>query len=210
MLHEQKGLLVEVCKQIAAKNLVCGSGGNVSVRAGDTVLITPSGEALGSLKISDIVELSIEGDVKSGGVPSKEMPFHLAIYREKPDVHAIVHTHSFYSVCVSVTEQGTSPEEVIPPYTPSYVMKVGKVPLVPFQIPGSQELSHSIIDTFRKYGCSGVLLQNHGVVSVAGNLSQALAITEEIEENARIHIVLNGKGRRLSSEEIAGIAARYR
>ena len=156
--------------------MVTGSGGNVSIRVEDTILITPSGFALGSLKTHDISELRLDGECITGQKPSKETPFHLAIYNQLPEIKAIIHTHSFYSVCVGLIAQESNSQDIIPAYTPSFVMKVGRVPLVPFKTPGSSELSQAITTTFLEYRSNALLLQNHGLVTVDNNLRDALNI----------------------------------
>jgi len=210
MLLEEKKLLVEICKEIAHKRMVTGSGGNVSMKVGDIVLITPSGYALGSLKTQDISELRLDGECIAGQKPSKETPFHLAIYKELPEIKAIIHTHSFYSICVGLIAQESNFHDIIPPYTPSFVMKVGRVPMVPFKIPGSSELSQAITATFLENGSKALLLQNHGLVTVDNNLRDALNIAEDVEESSKYHIVLEGRGKKLSSDEINLINARYK
>jgi len=210
MIQKEKEQLVEICYEIAQKRMVSGTGGNVSIRMKDMVFITPSGFLLGSLKTEDISELELDGKHISGFKPSKETPFHLAIYKDLPGINAIIHTHSFYSVCVGLMAQNEDFNDVIPSYTPSFVMKVGRIPLIPFKAPGSVELSQAITSTLSEQGVSGILLQNHGLVTIGTNLREALNIAEEIEENARVHIVLGGKGRRLSFEEISEINARYK
>jgi len=209
MLQEEKKHLVEICCEIAHKRMVTGSGGNVSMKVGNIILITPSGFALGSLKNQDISELKLDGECIGGQKPSKETPFHLAIYNEIPEIKAIIHTHSFYSICVGLIAQSNF-HDIIPPYTPSFVMKVGRVPMVPFKIPGSYELSQAITATFLENRSKALLLQNHGLVTVDNNLRDALNIAEEVEESSKYHIVLEGRGKKLSGDEINQINAKYK
>jgi L-ribulose-5-phosphate 4-epimerase len=210
MFQQEKSQLVEICAEIANKRMVTGSGGNVSMKVGNTVLITPSGFALGSLDVQDISELSLGGEYLAGQKPSKETPFHLAIYKALPEIKAIIHVHSFYSVCVGLMAQVSNSNDILPAYTPSFVMKVGRVPLVPFRTPGSLELSQVITTALSEQGSKAILLQNHGLVTVGDNLRDALNIAEEVEESSKYHIVLHGQGKILSASEINEINARYK
>lgn len=209
MMQAEKKQLVEICCEIAQKRMVVSSGGNVSIRVGDSVLITPSGLPFSQVKPRDIVELGPDGEKTAGGTPSKETPFHLAIYQELPEVKAVIHTHSFFSVCVSIMEHSGDWHNIIPAYTPGFVIKAGKVPLIPFKTPGSAELARAITATFLAQKVNAVLLQNHGLVVLGHSLRDALNVTEEIEENARLHIVLKGQGRKLSAGEIRDIEDGY-
>lgn len=209
MLTREKTYLIEICKEIYNRKMVRGTGGNISLRTGNSIIITPSGYSLNNLKLEDIVEMDFDGNIIYEGKPSSESPFHLAIYKEFPEINAVIHTHSFYSVCVSILEKENKYYGVIPPYIPSFVVLVGKVPLAPYAVPGSKELSNILIETLKEYNSKAALLQNHGLVTLGKNLNNALELAEEIEESAKIHILLNGNGRILSAEEVKGILDNY-
>lgn len=200
-----KEKVLAICKEAYDKGMVIGSGGNVSIRVGEKVIITPTGYNLGKLRKEDLVELKLDGTVIKGGKPSQETPFHLAIYNEISHVEAIVHVHSLASICAGILKGGSE----MPPYTPNFVKKVGGAPLVPFDVPGSEALSQKVVKAFIAKKSKAVLLQNHGVVSIGKSLDEALAIAEEVEENAKIHMTLKGEGRALTQEEILLIDANY-
>ena len=124
-------LFLDTCHLIHAKGLVSGSGGNISLRCDDGILITPSGRSLESLKEEDLVLLQMDGSYTcpNGGIPSKEWRMHLACYHARPDVSALVHVHSSNAVAVSCMKDADS-SCAIPVYTPGYSMRVGELPLL--------------------------------------------------------------------------------
>lgn len=197
--------LVNLCKAVYDKGMVCGSGGNLSFRAGGHIYITPSGYSLGRMKPEDIVKVTMEGEALGPIKPSKELALHLAAYRARPDAGAVLHVHSYYTVLTGILAgEGAEP---MPPYTPGYVMKIGNTVLAPFFIPGSIELAQSIEKGLLKTDV--VLMKNHGVTIVGKGLTNLLDKAEEVENNARLHIALRGTGA-LGSEAIAEIKERYR
>lgn len=192
---------LRVCREIHQKNLVVATGGNVSMRIEDKVYITPSGYPLGFLGWDDIVEVDLNGKVTGKGIPSKEVFFHLGLYLLFPEIGAVVHIHSFYANCVGAQYRDSS-KPVMPAYTANYVKLVGELPVVPFCRPGSVELSNSICKAMSDSQAKSAILQNHGIVSVGKEILEAFYRAEIIEENAHFHLILDGKGRSLSEEEV--------
>jgi len=190
--------LIFYSKIIYNKGLVSGTGGNISFRVNDIILITPTGYPLGRLKNNDISIVDINGKIIQGPKPSKELGLHLNIYRNISNINAIIHTHSFYSICVGILAKNE--DDVMPPYTVSYVAKVGSVGLIPYYRPGSRELAEAVLNGIKSK--KAVFLKNHGLIAIGKDLEDTLNIVEEIESNAKIHILLNGRGNPLSEKNI--------
>ena len=195
---------VKYCHFIQEKNLVFGSGGNVSVRVGDIVLITPSGRSLESLTVEDVIELSFDGSFKGEGRPSSEYKMHLGCYQVRPEITAVVHTHSLYATAVSCLKD-LDPEKAMPIFTPGYGKRVGALPVIPYLTPGSRELADMVSQTIAKR--NSVLLKNHGLVAVGKDWESALNLAEELEENAQITLMLSGRGEELTPQQLAGLAS---
>jgi 3-dehydro-4-phosphotetronate decarboxylase len=196
---------LDLCHRVYDKDLVRGAGGNVSIRSGDQILISPTGRCLGVVVADDVVRLDLGGAAAGAGRPSKEWQMHLACYR-RGDVRAVVHVHSPYAVgiaCLRDLDRVCS----MPVYSPGYSVWVGRLPVVPYMSPGSHELADAVAAVIA--GRNSVLLANHGVVAVGASAEQAFDIAEEIEENARLHFILDGRGRPLDEQEQAALTGRY-
>lgn len=194
---EKKQQLCEICHQVYDQGMVCGSGGNISIRDGENIWITPSGYALIDIHPNDLVLVHSDGSYDGPVKPSKETFLHLTAYRSRPDIHAIVHLHSYYSIRIAL---GCSPtDELMPAYTSAYAVKVGHIGLVPFLASGSVDLAQATAVALQN--SSAVLLQNHGIIAVGKNLRAALNLCEDVEFNARIHLEQNGIGA-LTKEQV--------
>ncbi|GFN22668.1 MAG: class II aldolase/adducin family protein [Thermoanaerobacteraceae bacterium] len=190
-----KDQLVEVCHLLYQRKLVSSTGGNVSVRTERGLYITPTGYSLGELTRDDIVEMDLEGNVLSGGRPSKEWRFHTSLLKLREDVNAVIHAHPTYAVAVSCRKD-LELADAMPALTPGYLVRVGKLPAVPYAPPGTEDLARSVEDVLRDH--HAVLMQNHGVTVVAKDLRYALILLEEIEENAHLYLLLGRDYRSLS------------
>lgn len=171
------------------RGLTAGSSGNISVRLDEGWLITPTNSSLGRLDADRISKLDRAGRHVSGDAPSKEAVLHRAIYEERPDAGAIVHLHATHSAAVSCL-CGLDPANCIPPLTAYFVMKVGRLPLVPYHRPGDPYLGDAIRGLARTH--SSVLLANHGPVVSGIDLDAAMNAIEELEETAKIFLLLRG------------------
>jgi len=199
--------IARIARSMFERGLTHGSTGNISARVDDGWLITPTGSSFGSLDPARISKLDWNGALVSGDPPSKENFLHLGMYRQREKVGAVVHLHSTYSVAVSVLED-VDPEDVMPPLTAYYVMRLGKVPLVPYYAPGDMALA----DAVREYATRhhAVLLANHGPVVGGTSLAAAADAIEELEATARLYLMLRGEQvRLLAAEEVAGLRAKY-
>lgn len=178
-----------------------GSSGNISVRLADGWLITPTNASLGRLAPERVSKLDHDGRHLGGDHPSKEAFLHRAMYAERPDSRAIVHLHSTYSAAVSCMD-GLDCENCIPPLTAYYVMKIGRLPLLPYFRPGDPRLG----DAIRVHACRhcAVLLANHGPIVAGTDLEGAVNAMEELEEAAKLFLLLrNVPTRPLNVENIA-------
>jgi ribulose-5-phosphate 4-epimerase/fuculose-1-phosphate aldolase len=165
--------------------------------------MTPTGSSLGALDVAQLSRLDRDGKLVDGGVPTKELPLHLAMYDQHPDAQAIVHLHSTYAVAVACLEN-VDPDDVLPPLTPYCVMRVGRLVLVPYARPGSLELAEGV----RRRARAGraLLLANHGPIVAGGSVDTACSVIEEVEESAKLVLLLQGLPiRRLSQAEVAAL-----
>lgn len=167
-----------------------GSTGNLSVRVGDRIFVTPTGKSLAGLVPSVLAEVDLTGRTLNGNQPSKEAPFHLALYRQRPEARAIVHLHSTYSVAWSCLAT-LDPARPFPPLTPYYFMRVAPLGVVPYLRPGSEALARAIDEAAAAHHC--LLLRNHGTVCSGAGLNEAVDRAEELEATARLALLLDGR-----------------
>jgi ribulose-5-phosphate 4-epimerase/fuculose-1-phosphate aldolase len=194
-------------KSLFDRGLTMGSSGNISVRTEDGWLMTPTNACLGRLDPMRISRISQDGRHLDGDKPTKESFLHMAMYAERPKDQAIVHLHSTHSVAVSCLPD-IDPCDCIPPLTAYYVMRVGKLPLVPYHIPGDTALGDAVRGLAGKH--SAVLLANHGPVVSAKSLEAAVYATEELEETAKLFLLLQGKNPRcLTEEQVEALERRF-
>jgi ribulose-5-phosphate 4-epimerase/fuculose-1-phosphate aldolase len=182
--------MAELGRSIFDRGLTAGSSGNISARLEDSWLLTPTNACLGRLDPSRISKLAWDGRVVSGDPPSKEAPLHLAMYQERAAAGAVVHLHSTYSAAVSCMANLPA-EGCLPPLTAYFVMKIGKLPLVPYHRPGDPRLGDAIRALAARHGA--VLLANHGPVVSAASLESAVYAIEELEETAKLFLLLKGQ-----------------
>jgi ribulose-5-phosphate 4-epimerase/fuculose-1-phosphate aldolase len=191
-----------------ARGLTHGSTGNLSVRLGDGYLMTPTGSSLGELDPARLSRLDSTGHHLDGDPPTKESFLHIAMYEERERNAAVVHLHSTWSTAVSVLAD-VNPEDVLPPLTAYYVMRIGSLPLVPYYAPGDLQLAEAV----RRYAGRhhAVLLANHGPVVAGTSLSAAADAIEELEATAKLHLTLHGRACRcLTPEQVADLKRRSR
>jgi 3-dehydro-4-phosphotetronate decarboxylase len=189
------------------RGLTPGSSGNISVRLPDGLLITPTNACLGRLDPDAISRLDSAGNLISGRPPSKEAFLHLAYYRSRPKETAVVHLHSTWSVAVSCLADN-DPQDVLPAITAYYVMRVGRLPLVPYFAPGDLELAAAV--EAASVNARGILLANHGPVIGAADLDAAVYAAEELEETAKLHMLLRGLPTRfLTTDEQSYLTQRF-
>jgi L-fuculose-phosphate aldolase len=191
--------LVRYGRLLYERGLMTGTAGNISERSGqDEMLITPSGACKGMLSEKDLVRVRIsDGAALEGGRPSIETPFHLAFYRRRPEVGAVVHTHPTY--CTTMAVMG---REVMPAIIPEGLLVLGReVPMVPYGTPGSQELAANL-DRAAAAG-DAFIMEMHGAITVGRDLRQATHRMETLEFVASVqyHAELAGELRVIPAEE---------
>jgi len=198
VMSEEARLREAICRfgrSIFERGLTSGSSGNISARLSDgRWLTTPTNSSLGWLDPARLSLLDGNGRLVSGDAPTKELPLHTALYDARPDAGAIVHLHSTHSVAVSMLTD-VDPADVLPPLTAYYLMRVGRTALVPYYRPGDPAVASAIRGLAGKY--SAVLLSNHGPVVSGKDLETAVYATEELEDTAKLHLLLRGLNPRL-------------
>ena len=199
--------LVSLGRSMFARRLTFGSSGNISVKVEGGWLMSPTNVSLGELDPARLARLDDNGNHVSGDAPTKENFLHLAMYRERAGAGAVVHLHATHSVAVSCLD-GIDPDDVLPPITAYYVMRVGKLPLIPYFAPGDPALGEAVGRVAARH--SAVLLANHGPVVAGTSLSAAVNAIEELEETARLYLLLHGRPTRyLTPEQVAEIRKKY-
>ncbi|WP_111413644.1 3-oxo-tetronate 4-phosphate decarboxylase [Billgrantia lactosivorans] len=195
-------------KSLFDRGLTMGASGNISVRLEDGGwLMTPTNACLGRLDPARISRLAGDGRLLEGDAPTKESFLHRAMYDERPGAGAIVHLHSTHSVAVSCLPD-IDPGDCIPPLTAYYVMRVGRLPLVPYHVPGDPTLGDAVRGLAGRH--SAVLLANHGPVVAGRDLEAAVYATEELEETAKLYLLLRGHNPRvLTPAQVADLEARF-
>lgn len=182
--------LVAVGRMLYERGLSPGTSGNLSIRTEHGFLMTPTNASLGALDAGRLSVLDRDGAHVGGDPPTKEAGLHLAMYEQQVDAHAIVHLHSTYAVAAACLED-VDADDVLPHLTPYYAMRVGRLPLVPFAPPGDP----SLVEAVRSYaaGSAALLLANHGPIVAAPSLAAAASAIEEIEETAKLALLLHGR-----------------
>jgi ribulose-5-phosphate 4-epimerase/fuculose-1-phosphate aldolase len=195
-------------RSIFERGLTAGSSGNLSARLDDGFLLTPTNSSLGRLDPARLSKLAADGTHLSGDPPSKEAFLHRALYLARPGAGGVVHLHSTHTAAISCLA-GLDPEDALPPLTPYFVMKIGRLPLVPYHRPGDPRLG----DVLRALAARrpAVLLANHGPVVSGASLEDAANAAEELEETAKLFLLLRGQPvRTLTAAEIAELVAVFK
>ena len=208
-----KSELARYSARLVSRGLVVGPGGNTSARDGETMWISPSGFALDDIGADDWVAMDIASGktLQAAPRPSSEFAMHLAIYRARPDVSAIVHTHP--PTTIGVISAGL---DRIPFMFPDQVAVVGDMPFIDYVVPCSQELADAVVAAMGDPAVSALLMQNHGLITVGHNLKEAYYRTEVVEDAARIFWIAATVGTprtltALEADEIRNLEAeRYR
>ncbi len=199
--------IVRFGRSMFERGLTFGSSGNISTRLADGWLMTPTNVALDRLDPARLARLDNDGQSLSGDAPTKESFLHIAMYRERATAKAVVHLHSTYSVAVSCLAD-VDTEDVLPPVTAYYVMRVGALPLVPYFPPGDLDLAEAVRKVAGRH--HAVLLANHGPVVAGDSLEAAVNAIEELEETAKLFLLLRQeKARFLTPEQVAEVRRRY-
>lgn len=213
-MDASRSAVVTACRHLASAGLSPGSSGNVSMRAGDGILVTPTGSALSRLREGDLAYVDgggaavrPDGPAPSGPAPSKEAPLHEAVYRLRPDAGAVVHLHSPYATAVACLPADADGHAHLPALTPYRVMRLGDVPLVPYAPPGSDALAGGVASVIAEHAV--ILLAHHGCVVAGPTLESAVDLAEELETAAQLTLLLRGTpAAPLTSGEVAALRER--
>jgi ribulose-5-phosphate 4-epimerase/fuculose-1-phosphate aldolase len=190
------------------RGLTHGSTGNISVALPDGGwLMTPTGSSLGGLDPALLSRLDAAGRHIAGDRPTKEAFLHSTMYRQRPKTGAVVHLHSTHSVAVSCLA-GLDPDCCLPPITAYFVMRIGTLPLVPYFPPGDEALAEAVGRLAGRH--HAVLLANHGPVVAGSSLAAAQDAIEELEETARLFLMMRHETVRcLTDNQVAELARRF-
>lgn len=207
LLQAERELIVQYGQKLITSSLTTGSGGNLSLynRAQDLVAIKPSGIDYFQLTPADIVVITIDGVIVDGDrAPSSEINIHLGLLKHRPDINAVIHTHSVYAATIACLNWELPAVHYLVGFSGD------KVPLAPYATYGTKELADNIIRSIGHY--NACLMANHGVVTVGNNLPTAFAAAEEIELVARLYYQTKciGEPVILSNEEMAVVVEKFK
>lgn len=204
---ELRNQMVQLCKSLFDRGLTVGSSGNASAALPDGYLVTPTNSCMGFLDPERLAKISFDGRLVSGAPPSKEVFLHKAYYESRPGTGAVVHLHSSYATALSCLDD-IDPEDCIPAITPYVVMRVGRVKRLDYVAPGDPAMGEMIRELDGRF--AAVLLANHGPVVAGKDLQSAVYAAEELEETARLVLLLRGmKVRQLTEAQVAELLARF-
>ena len=204
-LREQICLLA---KSMFDRGLTGGSTGNISARTDDGgLLVSPTGTSFGRLDPARLSRFDSQGIHTDGDQPTKEMPLHSAFYETRSTAGAVVHLHSCHSVALSMTPD-VNEDNFLPPMTPYSIMKLGKVKLLPFFLPGDPAMGDAVRGLAGKR--SAVMLANHGPVVAGKDVEAACNAIEELEDTARLAMLLRGvEARMLSQKDVQALVTKF-
>ena len=200
--------LVRLSRSLFERGFSVGSAGNISLAIAGGYLMTPTNSCLGTLEPQRISKLDAGWKHVDGDAPSKELPLHRAFYETRAGTGAVVHLHSTHATAFSCLTN-LEPDDCVPPLTPYVTMRVGKVKLLPYLPPGDPGLGDFIRELRGAY--NAVLLANHGPVVAGRDLTSAVYAAEELEETAKLLLILKDhKTRTLDAEEVAELKRRFK
>jgi len=202
-IYPSKREFCQFCRLLYERRLAVGTGGNVAARSGHRIWLTPTGISLRDIQPADIAVVDANGILLDGRPSTKEAGLHLGVLRTRPDIHVVLHVHGDYIIAASLLlKPGPC---ALPALTPGFVYHAYPLAMLPFMAPGSPDLAAGVAQALSEPGARAVLLQNHGLVTVGKDFHDALNVAEEIDEAARVHVLVGGKGPAISDRHIAWI-----
>jgi L-fuculose-phosphate aldolase len=187
-LQQLKQDIVCICRMLHRKNYLAATDGNVSVRLGDQLLITPSGVNKGIMEADQVLTVDLTGSVIAGaGKPSSEIQMHLLAYRLRADVKAVVHAHLPYATACTLAGI-----DLLEPILPEVVITLGGIPTAPYATPGTQEVPEAIRSYVQEY--DAILLARHGAMTVGRDVVDAYNKMEKLEHTARVVLAARLQG----------------
>jgi ribulose-5-phosphate 4-epimerase/fuculose-1-phosphate aldolase len=210
-MSEEAALREQICmlaKSLYERGLTHGSTGNISARTPDGgLLVSPTGSSFGRLDPGRLSRFDADGTLIGGDKPTKEMPLHAAFYATRSTAGAVVHLHSAHSVAWSMMPD-VDPDDFLPPLTPYGIMRLGRVKLLPFFVPGDLAMGEAIRGLAGKR--SAVMLANHGPVVAGKDVEAACDAIEELENSARLAILTRGlKPNMLTDAQIESVVRTF-
>jgi ribulose-5-phosphate 4-epimerase/fuculose-1-phosphate aldolase len=210
-MSSENALREQICmlaKSMFDRGLTGGSTGNISARTEDGgLLVSPTGTSFGRLDPARLSRFDAAGTLIDGDQPTKEMPLHSAFYETRSTAGAVVHLHSCHSVALSMMPD-VDPDNFLPPLTPYGLMKLGRVKLLPFFMPGDPEMGIAVRGLAGKR--TAVMLANHGPVVAGKDIEAACNAIEELEDTARLAMMTRGLGARaLTDDQIQGLVTKF-
>ncbi|WP_299810356.1 aldolase [uncultured Roseibium sp.] len=207
----EAGLREQICvlaKSLFDRGLTHGSTGNISARTRDGgLLVSPTGSSFGRLDPGRLSRFDSKGILIDGDKPTKEMPLHSAFYETRSTAGAVVHLHSCHSVALSLMPD-VDEDNFLPPLTPYGIMKLGKVKLLPFFLPGDPAMGDAVRGLAGKR--SAVMLANHGPVVAGKDVEAACNAIEELEDTARLTMLTRGQHPRwLSDDQVRALVTQF-
>jgi ribulose-5-phosphate 4-epimerase/fuculose-1-phosphate aldolase len=201
-------LICTLAKSMFDRGLTGGSTGNISARTPDGgLLVSPTGSSFGRLDPSRLSRFDPAGRLLEGDAPTKEMSLHSAFYETRARTGAVVHLHSCHAVALSMLPDA-NPDDFLPPLTPYGIMRLGKVQLLPYFMPGDAAMGAAVRGLAGKR--AAVMLANHGPVVAARDVEAACSAIEELEDTARLAILTRGLApRTLTAAQVAALREKF-
>ncbi len=207
--HDEARLREEICEvgaSLHARGYTTGTAGNISARLADGWLITPTDACLGKLEPARLAKVSADNEWLSGDKPSKTLALHRGIYQRNAQARCVLHTHSTHLVALTLAGVA-APDAVLPPITPYQVMKIGRVPLIPYARPGAASVAEQVAAIAGEV--RGVLLERLGPVVWADSVTRASHALEELEETARLWLMLAPRPAPLTPAQVAELESTF-
>lgn len=201
--RKKRQSIVDACRSMNALGINQGTSGNISLREGQGMLITPTSLPYDAMTAEDIIEMRLDGKVVGNGRPSTEWRFHQAIFKERPEVNAIVHAHPTYSTTLAIMERG------IPPIHYMVAAAGGdSIRCASYATFGTEDLAMNALEALK--GRTACLLAHHGMIALGADLDGAMWLAVEVETLAHqyVNCLQLGEPPLLSSEEIKNVADR--
>ncbi|SFJ02754.1 aldolase [Jannaschia pohangensis] len=210
-MSTESNLRDQICllaKSLFDRGLTHGSTGNISARTDDGgLLVSPTGTSFGRLDPARLSRFDANGTHVAGDSPTKEMPLHSAFYDTRRSAGAVVHLHSCHSVAWSMMPDADA-DDFLPPLTPYGLMKLGRVKLLPFFLPGDPAMGEAVRGLAGKR--SAVMLANHGPVVAGKDVEAACNAIEELEDTARLAMMMRGiNARALTDDQVQAVVTRF-
>ena len=205
---QQREAICEIARSLFERGFTHGSTGNISARTEDGgLLVSPTGTSFGRLDPARLSRFDAKGNLVDGDAPTKEMPLHSAFYETRSTAGAVVHLHSTHAVALSMLPD-VDPDDFLPPLTPYAIMRLGRVKLLPFYLPGDPAIGAAVRGLAGRR--SAVMLANHGPVVAGRDVASAAAAVEELEETSRLALLLRGLNpRMLTTDQIRSVVDRF-